>query len=257
MESTALASPRRWAQATGAMYVLVIFAGVLALVLRSSQFVRNDAAATAANILASESLYRLGIAADLLAGVAYLVVAALLYELLRPVSRGISFLAAFLGLGGSVVSVGTLLGSLASLAFLGSASYLAVFNPDERQALALLFIRLPSSQLSFVFFGFYCLTLGYLVWRSAFLPRLLGAGLAIAGLGWLTNSLGSLLWPPLGSAVASYALAAGGLGEGAFTLWLLVRGVDERRWRAQAGAAGERPEVSASQARGFAEAAKP
>jgi hypothetical protein len=113
---------------------------------------------------------------------------------------------------------------------------MSVFKLDQLQALALLFLRLHAQAYnsSLVFFGFYCLLIGYLIFRSTFLPRILGVLMAIAGLGWLT-----FLSPPLADYLSPYILAPGVLGEGSLTLWLLVKGVNEQRWKEQASAAGE------------------
>jgi len=93
----------------------------------------------------------------------------------------------------------------------------------------------PSHINPLVFFGFYRLLIGYLIFRSTFLPRILGVLMAIAGLGWLT-----FLSPPLANHLSPYNLAPGILGEGLLTLWLLAIGVNEQRWKEQASAAAER-----------------
>ena len=80
--------------------------------------------------------------------------------------------------------------------------------------------------IGLVFFGCYCLLIGYLVFRSTFLPRALGVLMVFAGLGWLI-----FLWPPLANSLFPYVLAPGMLGEGALTLWLLAMGVNEHRWK--------------------------
>ena len=86
-----------------------------------------------------------------------------------------------------------------------------------------------------VFFGFYCLLIGYLIFRSTFLPRILGVLMAFAGLGWLT-----FLSPMLANHLSPYIFAPGILGEGALTLWLLAMGVNAERWNEQAGVIGRR-----------------
>ena len=98
-----------------------------------------------------------------------------------------------------------------------------------------IFHLVPVRINSLVFFGFYCLLIGYLIFRSTFLPRILGVLMAIAGLGWLT-----FLWPSLAARLTPYIFAPGVLGEGALTLWLLAMGVNAGRWNEQAGVIGRR-----------------
>jgi hypothetical protein len=123
---------------------------------------------------------------------------------------------------------------------LGGPKSLSAFDGAELQALAHTFLRVrdQASGIAFVFFGLYCVLIGYLIFRSTFLPRILGALMAIAGLCWLTGSFTSFLSPPLASLLRPYLLA-GGIGEAALTLWLLVKGVNTQRWREQAAAAEE------------------
>jgi Domain of unknown function (DUF4386) len=143
---------------------------------------------------------RLGAAAGIFAGACYIAVTLLLYYIYKPVNGGLSLLAALFSLAGCAIG---LLGTLHLI---------------------------PSYINGLVFFGFYCLLIGYLIFRSTFQPRILGALMAFAGLGWLT-----FLSPLLTSQLYPYNLAPGILGEGALTLWLLVMGVNEQRWKEQAG----------------------
>jgi hypothetical protein len=139
---------------------------------------------------------RVGVAAGLVAGACYIAVTLLFYFMFTPVNRSLSLLAT------AVSFVGIIVGPLG----------LTRVNP-------------------LVFFGFYCLLIGYLIFRSTFLPRSLGALMAFASLGWLT-----FLSPPLAQSLYPYNLAPGIIGEGALTLWLLVVGVDVPRWQEQAAA---------------------
>jgi hypothetical protein len=122
----------------------------------------------------------------------------------------------------------------APLVLLGGAHFLTAFKTDQMQALALVSLGLYSAGygISLVFFGFHCLLIGYLILRSAFLPRILGVLMAITGWGWLT-----FLSPPLANYLWPYIAAASVLGEGSLTLWLLVLGVNVQRWKEQASAA--------------------
>jgi hypothetical protein len=224
------------ARVAGALYLLVFAAGALAF-QRVPLIVRSDAAATAANILAAEPLYRLSVVAGLLSSICYVGVAACLDGLFRPVSRPVSLAAAFLALVGCAIGAAVSFALLAPLVLLGGGTNLTAFGPEQLQALALLFARLyaQGESVGFVFFACYCLALGYLAFRAAFLPRLLGILLLVAGLGWLANSLGGLLGStPLPFLPAPVAAA---LGQVPLALWLLVRGVDARRWAEQASAA--------------------
>ncbi len=140
--------------------------------------------------------------ANLIADACYVCVTLLFYDLFRPVSRSLSLLAALVSLAGCVIGA------------------LSVFRLD------------PTHINSLVFFGCYCLLIGYLIVRSSFLPGILGVLMALGGLGWLT-----FLSPSLAHSLSPYNLAPGILGEGVLTLWLLVMGVNAERWKEQAGLA--------------------
>src|SRR5262249_29933762 len=147
---------------------------------------------------------RWGLAAGLVAGACYVVVTVLFYFLFKPVNTGLSLLAAVVSL------VGCAIGPL-SLAVPAASR----INP-------------------LVFFGFYCLLIAYLIFRSTFLPRILGALMALAGLGWLT-----FVSPALARYLSPYNMVPGILGEGSLTVWLLVMGVNAPAWEEQARAAEE------------------
>ena len=137
-------------------------------------------------------------------------------------SRSLSLLAAFYSLVGLAIQAFGSLFQLAPLVVLGGSPYLSVFNVKQLQALALMFLTLNAQ-------------VGYLIFRSTFLPRILGVLVAFAGLGWLT-----FLSPPLANYLSPYIQMLGVLAEGSLMLWLLVIGVNAQRWKDQASAAGER-----------------
>ena len=227
-------SPRLKARIAGVFYLLEMLTGGFAILFVGGRlFVSGDAAATATNILAHLSLFQLGFAANLIQFACYVAVTGLFYDLLRPVNRGLSLLAAFFSLVGCTIGAVSCLFYFAPVVVLGGAQYLNVFKLEQLQALALMFLNLYGQcfNISFVFFGFYCLLIGYLIFRSSFLPRILGAGMALAGSGWLI-----FLSPALAKHLSPYNLAAG-LGEVALTLWLLVAGVNAQQWKEQASAA--------------------
>ena len=235
MERIAEASPRLMARIAGVFYLLNILTGVFAWFFVSGRLVvYGDAAATATNILAHQPLFRLGFAAELITVAWYITVTALFYNLFEPVNRSVSLLAAFFSLVGGTIQALSCLFDLAPLVVLGGAQYLSVFKAEQLQALALIFLDLHTQVFSIclVFFGFYCLLIGFLIFRSTFLPRILGVLMAIAGLCWLTS-----LSPPLANYLSPYTMALGILCEGSLCLWLLVMGVKAERWREQASAA--------------------
>ena len=233
------ASPRLQARVAGALWLAVIAAGVLTVVVESRLVVRGDAALTVANILASESLFRVGVAADLFGGACYLGVTALLYRLLKPAGRSLSLLAAFFGLAGVAVGAVGSVSRLAPLVLLGGGPYAAAFTKTQLQALTMLSLSLQGLcfNVAMIFFGLQCVSAGRLIVRSTFLPRALGVLLALGGASYVFSSFANLLSPPFGALVFPFIIPIAIVGEGALTLWLLFKGVNVERWREQAGAA--------------------
>jgi hypothetical protein len=234
-------SPRVKAKISGVVYFLVFVTGVFGFSVGGRYVVSNDATATAANILAHESLFRLGLASSLIATALYIAVTALFYDLFKPANRSVSLLAAFFSLVGCATGGVSFLLLLAPLVLLKGAQYLSVFNVEQLQALALACLKLAgeANNIGLVFFGVYCLLIGYLIFKSNFLPRILGAAMTFAGLGWLTGSFASFLSPPLIKVLFPYIMWPGMLGEASLTVWLLVKGVNVQRWKEQVSAARE------------------
>lgn len=231
-------SPRLRARLAGVAYLICgVTYSFARNDVRGKLVVDGDAAATAHNILAHESAYRLGFASEIVSAVCYVIVALLLYDMFRPVSRSVSLLAAFFSLAGCTIGAASSLLHLAPLVVLKGQGYRGAFNVDQLQALALflLELRAQASSIYMVFFGFYCLLIGYLIFKSTFLPRTLGVFMAISGLAYQI-----FLSPPLAKELFFTVVGpAGALGELSLILWLLVVGVNPERWREQARAAEE------------------
>jgi hypothetical protein len=229
------ASPRLRARITGAFYLLTILTGIFAQgFVSGSLVVDGDALATATNILTHKSLFQWGFAVYIIEMACQIVTTALFYELLKPAGKSLSLVAAFLGLAGCVIKTFSRVFFIAPMFVLGGVHYLSVFSTEQLQALALLFLKVNDrgAAVALVFFGFNALLTGYLIIRSAFLPRILGALVMLGGLGWL-----SFLYLPLGYRLFPYIAPLGLLGAASLILWLLVFGVNEQRWKEQANAA--------------------
>lgn len=226
-------SPRSTARVAGALYLLITLAAPFGeLFVRGRIVVKNDAAATAANIVANESLYRLGGVANLIAFASDVAVALLFYELLKPAGRSVSLLAAFFRLmHAAVVAVATLT-YFAPLLLLGGTQRLSAFNAEQLQELAYTCLRLHGQgyNIGLLFFGIHCILVGYLIVRSAFLPRLIGALMTLAGLCYLINSFASLLAPAFKAKIYPMILMPAGVAELSLMLWLLIVGVNVQRW---------------------------
>src|SRR5205814_7771341 len=182
-------SPRFLARMAGLFFLLTILGGIFAQGFVSERLiVFGDAAATATNILTHKSLFQLGFTVYLIEMACQIAITALFYDLLKPVSRSVSLVAAFLGLAGCVIKTVSRLFYIAPLFVLGGAHYLSAFNSEQLQALALLFLKVNDhgAGIALVFFGFYALQTGYLIVKSTFLPPILGVLSVFGGLGWLT-----------------------------------------------------------------------
>jgi hypothetical protein len=228
------ASPRVLARMTGVFYLLTIVLGAYAQSFIADRLVvSGDAAATAANILTHQTLFQRGFTVYLVEMTCQIISTVLFYELLKPVSRSVSLLSAVLGLVGCTVKTISRLFYLEPLLILQGPHYLSVFNTEQLQSLALLFLDVNDhgAGVALAFFGFAAIVKGYLIVRSTFLPRILGALSVIAGLALLT-----FLSPTLGYQLFTYVAALGMVGALPQILWLLIFGVDERRWKEQAGA---------------------
>lgn len=228
---TAETPPLVRARVAGALY---LFANILApftlLYLPSRFIVRGDAAATAGNVVASESLFRFGIVGNLFTFIANIFLALALYQLLKVVSRNAASMMVILFLAGVPVAMLNELNQLAVLQLLSGADYLKAYPTDQLQALAYLSLRLHSQGLliAHIFFGLWLLPMGYLVFKSGFIPKLVGVLLVIAGFGYVIQSFAAFFGNNLNIILFT------GLGELAFLLWLLIKGVNVEQWKKRA-----------------------
>lgn len=221
-------SKKKTARVTGILYLIIFFANIFAYFFVSeSLIVSGDATATANNILASESLYRGGLVSYLIVFLSDIGVAVLLYGLLKPVNKSIAQIFLVTRLMQTAVHAVNLLNFFFPLLLLNGETYLTAFAPAQLQATALLFLNAHhyGVLISEAFFTVSTLLLGYLVFKSALFPSILGILLAIAGLGYLLDSFGIFLMPQHEAFFAEIMQAPAIIGEMSFTLYLLVKGV--------------------------------
>ena len=231
-------SPQVYARIGGILYLYIIVAGMFGEVfVRDKLVVSGDATATANNIIASQLLWRISIAGELLMLVCSVALALIFYVLLGPVSKNLALLAVFFNLVELAIDAANKLNLFAALFLFGGAGYLKAFEPHQLHALAYLSLKLHDYGfgISLVFFGFVCLMLGYLLFRSGYFPRALGVLMTIAGLSYLTNSF-TLILAPTYSATISLVLVLAFIGETSLCLWLIVKGVNLPKWEEKASA---------------------
>ena len=225
-------SPRTYARIAGILYLVLFIVGPFAFFLgRTSVVVPGDPVATVDNLVASESMFRLGMAAETIIVLIEIVVSAILYVLLRPVSRPLALASALARFAQSALQAVNLFTAVPALLLLGGGGYLAAFEPDQLNALVLLFMDMNAFIIIIwgLIFGFHLLLLGYLVYRSGFWPKFLGILLLFASLGYLAQSYGHLLAPQYDDLLAVMVVVLSVPGELAFTLWLLIKGIDTQR----------------------------
>src|SRR5712691_8076103 len=227
-DRTVATSPQLYARIGGVLYLIIIVVGIFdEAFVRNRIIVSGDAAATAANIRSLESLWRFGIAAEFVLLTCAVALTAIFYVLLRPVSRFVALLAVFFNLVSLAVEAAVQMFLLGALFPLGKAEYLKAFAPEQLYALASLSVKSHSYGfgVALIFFGCECLVLGYLIFKSGYLPKAVGVLMLIAGVCYLTNSFALLLAPDFANRLFPAILVPAFIGETSFCLWLLVKGV--------------------------------
>lgn len=219
------------ARMAGLFYLIYLITTIFADVSgRSKLIVYGDAATTASNIMAAEWIFRLSFVSDLVSAMFFLLAAWALYALLKPVNQNMASLFLVLNLGGVAVYSLNLLNQYAALLLVSGADYLKVFQAEQLQALAMLFLNLYHNGywMSQIFFAAWLFPLGYLVFKSGFLPKTLGIILMIHCVGWMMTFLQFFLFPGLGFIVyLTYPL--GFISETGLTLWLLLMGAKQQK----------------------------
>ena len=202
-----------------------IFGFFAMMYVPSKLIVHGNAAVTASNIAASETLFRLGIAAELIGYAGFIFVALALYDLLKGVNRRRASLMVILIVVSVPIAFLNELNSIAALVLVRGADFLSIFEKPQRDALAMLFLRLHfhGFVVAGIFSGLWLFPLGLLVFRSRFLPRFLGVWLILGGFAWVILSLTGILLPQYYDKVFNFSQPVF-FGELAFMFWLLIKG---------------------------------
>jgi hypothetical protein len=222
-----MSSTRNPGRVAGFLYLFLVVAAPLRLIyIPSKLFVHGNATATASNIAAHELLFRLGIVSDLFCGTILIFLLLALYRLLQGVDQNLAVLMVILGgVMPATIDFLNVLNDAAALMFVRGPDFLSEFEKPQRDALAMLFLRLHHQEVAAaeVLWGLWLFPLAILVYRSRFLPRFLGVWLMINGFAYLAMSFTGLLLPPYEGMVSNIAFPAL-LGEMALMLWLVIKG---------------------------------
>jgi hypothetical protein len=220
---------QRTARLAGLLYLLLVPLGFFGILYVPSAFVvPGDAAATAKNIVASASAYRLSILSALLVQIVNVFVVLALYKLLKPVEKNMASLMVIFILLGAPIAMLNEINHFAVL-MLASGDYLTVFTTEQSQALVTFFLDLHQHGVGIasVFWGLWLFPMGYLVFRSGFLPKFLGILLIIGCVGYLIDFFAPFFFPNLEVTVGQFTF----IGEVLLPLWLLIRGVNVEKWK--------------------------
>jgi hypothetical protein len=221
-------SPRKTARMAGLFYLIFILTTVLASYIRGRFIVSGDAAATAINIMSSQGLFRVGCVIELVSAVFFVLAAWALYVLLKPINKNLALLFLLLNLGGVAVECLNVLNLFAALQFLSGTNYLNVFQTGQLQAMAMSSLNLYTNGFLLVqiFFSAWLLPLGYLVYKSRFLPKFLGLLLILDFFGNMSWFLQGFLLPDYGI-LAYPGNAISFIAEISLTAWLLIMAVKD------------------------------
>ncbi|KAB1157844.1 DUF4386 domain-containing protein [Flavobacterium luteum] len=222
-------SDKKLSKIAGFCYLIVIATGLFSEVfVRQALSVSNDALTTAQNIKTHEMLFRWGFVADLINFVIGLPTILIVYHIFKHVNKLLIQLAlAFVIIQTAIIAV-NLLNQIAPLLLLSNDTYLNAFQPNQLAALSLLSlnIQIQGYALGLVFFGFYCLIIGFVIYKSNLIPKTLGILYAFAGLCYLINSFTMFLSKGFSNPLFLYLAIPIFIGELSLCLWLLLKGID-------------------------------
>ena len=222
-------NPNKTARVAGCLYLMLFPLGIFGIIyVPSSLIVLGDAATTASNIMANELLYRLSIVTALTLQIVYIFLALALYKLLNPVDKNNAVLMVILVLVAAPIAMLNELNHVAVLLVLSGSDFLTTFSLDQVQASVPLFLNLHEHGvfIAQIFWGLWLFPMGYLIFKSNFLPLALGILMIIGGFGYLVDSFVYFIFPDFDVTVSEFTF----LGELLLPLWLMFKGVNHEQW---------------------------
>jgi Domain of unknown function (DUF4386) len=235
--ATQTLSPQRYARTAGLVYLIEIALAFAVNPVWSKLFDARGVAVTATRVAAPFSPWRLAFAGEVLTYVCYAAIAALFYALFRPVNPMLALLSAFLMLAHAAIGAASSLGRLAAVLLLGGSGHLAAIDARDAHALVSLALDLHGygHDVGLVFFAFHCALLGYLIYRSGYLPKVFGALFVLASVCLSISVTTDLLDPAINAAIFPAIVLPLFLTQLFFALWLAIMGVNIRKWPSGAG----------------------
>jgi len=221
-------SKKKLARIAGLFYLLVIASGLFAeIFVRQKLRIQADPLAIAEHLKKSEMLSRLGLVADLFNFVCGLPAVLIIYVLFKPVNKFLMSLAMLFVIVQTAVIATNLMNQVSPLLLLGNNAYLDTFTPGQRAGLSMYALDLQAQGygIGLVFFAFYCMIVGYLIWNSTLVPRILGLLYALAGISYLANSIIMIASKDFANPLFPYFAIISFVGELSLCLWLLIKGV--------------------------------
>ena len=222
-------NPNKTARVAGCLYLMLFPLGIFGIIyVPSSLIVLGDAATTASNIMANELLYRLSIVTALTLQIVNIFLALALYKLLNPVDKNNAVLMVILVLVAAPIAMLNELNHVAVLLVLSGSDFLTTFSLDQVQASVPLFLNLHEHGvfIAQIFWGLWLFPMGYLIFKSNFLPLALGILMIIGGFGYLVDSFVYFIFPDFDVTVSEFTF----LGELLLPLWLMFKGVNHEQW---------------------------
>ena len=222
-------NPNKTARVAGCLYLMLFPLGIFGIIyVPSSLIVLGDAATTASNIMANELLYRLSIVTALTLQIVYIFLALALYKLLNPVDKNNAVLMVILVLVAAPIAMLNELNHVAVLLVLSGSDLLTTFSLDQVQASVPLFLNLHEHGvfIAQIFWGLWLFPMGYLIFKSNFLPKALGILMIIGGFGYLVDSFVYFIFPDFDVTFSEFTF----LGELLLPLWLMFKGVNHEQW---------------------------